>query len=169
MKIEIVQASTDAQLEQVRDLMRALFSWQRQRYHDVVELVDKYYDEGGFEADLAGLPGRFAPPKGRLLLALDDGQPAGCAALHDLSADTCEMKRMFVDVDLQGRGIGRALANALISEARAAGYQRMRLDTGIRQVEAQNLYRSLGFKEIEPSFPLPEELRGGLLFFELAL
>ena len=169
MMIEIVQASTDAQLDQVRDLMRALISWQRQRYRDVVELVDKYYDEGGFEADLAGLPGRFAPPTGRLLLALHDGYPAGCVALHDLGDDTCEMKRMFVDVDLQGRGIGRALANALIHEAKAAGYQRMRLDTGIRQVEAQNLYRGLGFKGIEPSFPLPEQLRGGLLFFELAL
>ena len=167
--IKIVQASTNAQLDQVRDLMRALIGWQRQRYRDVVELVDMYYDEGGFEADLAGLPGRFAPPKGRLLLAFDDGQPAGCVALHDLGDDICEMKRMFVCVDLQGKGIGRALANALMREAKAAGYQRMRLDTGIRQVEAQNLYQSLGFKEIEPSSPLPEELRRGLLFFELPL
>ena len=167
--IEIVQASTDAQLDQVRDLMRAMIAWQRQRYHDVVELVDKYHDKSGFEADLAGLPGRYAPPKGRLLLALTDGQPAGCVALHDLSQGICEMKRMFVYVDLQGRGIGRSLANALLREARAEGYQRMRLDTGIRQVEAQNLYRSLGFQEVEPSFPLPEELRKGLLFFELAL
>ena len=91
--IEIVQASTDAQLDQVRDLMRAMIAWQRQRYHDVVELVDKYHDKSGFEADLASLPGRYTPPKGRLLLALTDGQPAGCVAMHDLGQGICEMKR----------------------------------------------------------------------------
>ena len=155
MSIEIVQASSEAQLEQVRNLMRAMIDWQRWRYHDVVDLVDKYHDKGGFEADLANLPGRYAPPTGRLLLASYEGQPAGCAAIHDVGENTCEVKRMFVSVDFQGRGIGRALTNTLVEGARAEGYGRMQLDTGIRQVEAQNLYRSVGFKETAPSYSLP--------------
>ena len=167
--LEIVQATTDDQLDQVRDLMRAIIAWQRKRYHDVVELVDKYHDVGGFEADLANLPGKYAPPRGRLLLALYDGQPVGGAAMHDLGGKICEMQRMFVYPRYQRRGIGRALAERLIGEAKDEGYQRMRLDTGIRQIEAQNLYRSLSFYEIEPDYSLPEDLQGGLLFFERRL
>jgi ribosomal protein S18 acetylase RimI-like enzyme len=79
------------------------------------------------------------------------------------------MKRMFVRPQFQGQGVGRALAERLIASARATGYSLMRLDTGFLQVEAQTLYRSLGFREIEPYYPVPEAVRGGALFMELLL
>ncbi len=89
--------------------------------------------------------------------------------MRGLGGGTCEMKRMFVDTTFHGTGVGRALAEALISEARDAGYARMRLDTGLRQIAAMGLYKSLGFKEIQPYYDISEELRADLTFMELAL
>jgi GNAT superfamily N-acetyltransferase len=98
-----------------------------------------------------------------------DGQPAGRVALRRFDARSCEMKRMFVDPSFQGRGAGRALAERLIGEARTSGYSRMLLDTGFLQVEAQNLYRSLGFTEIAPYYAVSDTVRRGALFMELQL
>jgi putative acetyltransferase len=120
----------------------------------------------GFEKELAGLPGDYAPPDGRLLLAYHDGdgiaaQPAGCIALHRLEPGICEMKRLYVRPEFRGRGIGRSLAEAVIREAAAIGYERMRLDTiAAKMAEAVELYRSLGFREIAPyrGNPIPTAL-----------
>jgi len=104
----------------------------------------------GFAAELAGLPGDYAPPAGRLLLArAPDGTPAGCVALRPLEPGVCEMKRLFVRPAWRGGGAGRALAGAILAEARAIG-----------------LYRGLGFREIGPyrHNPVP-----GALFFECDL
>jgi GNAT superfamily N-acetyltransferase len=79
------------------------------------------------------------------------------------------MKSMFVDSQHLGKGIGRALAEAILQEARFIGYTRMRLDTGPRQIAAQTLYRSLGFREIEPYYELPQELKEIAIFMELTL
>jgi len=79
------------------------------------------------------------------------------------------MKRMFVPAMARGRGAGRALAEAVIARARAAGYRRMYLDTSVRQTEAITLYRDLGFTEVEPYYDVPEEMRGWLTFFRLDL
>ena len=167
--IEITQAVTDIQLEQVRNLKRAYLAWQRQTYNDRLDLVEKYFDPKAFETELASLPGKFAPPAGRLLLANYEGSPAGTVALRDLGNQICEMKSMFVESQHLGKGIGRALAEAILREARIIGYTKMRLDTGPRQIAAQTLYRSLGFREIEPYYELPQELTEIGIFMELAL
>ena len=120
----------------------------------------------GFEQELAGLPGAYARPSGRLLLAVDGGRPAGCIALRPLGADTCEMKRLYVRPEFRGRRVGRLLVERVLAEARAIGYARMRLDTLPSMKEAIPLYRSLGFEEIAPYYANPVP---GALFMELAL
>jgi len=103
-----------------------------------------------FDAELAGLPGAYAPPRGRLLLGRCDGVLAGCVALRPLSTDVCEMKRLYVRQDHRATGFGRVLAARVIEDARAIGYKRMCLDTLPTMAQAQKLYASLGFKDIAP-------------------
>jgi epoxyqueuosine reductase len=117
-----------------------------------------------FEQELAGLPGRYAPPSGRLLVARCDGAFVGCVALRQIGDGLCEMKRLFVRPASQGKGIGKALARAIIEEARRIGYKRMRLDTVLEP--ARSLYRSLGFREIPPYQYVPV---AGVVFMELEL
>jgi GNAT superfamily N-acetyltransferase len=167
--ITITHADTDTRLQQVRDLRRAYLAWQKQTYHERLDLLEKYFDPKAFEAELAALPGKFAPPSGRLLLAHYDDVPAGIVALRDLGDQICEMKSMFVESQFHGKGIGRALAEALIEQARTIGYTKMRLDTGPRQTTAQTLYRRLGFQTIEQYYVLPQELAENMLFMELIL
>jgi len=129
-----------------------------------------------FDAELAGLPGDYAPPQGRLFLAYGamagesssgaGPQLAGCGALRRIDDSTCEMKRLYVRAAFRGQGVGRGVAVALIEAAREIGYSRMVLDTLPSMAEAQKLYRSLGFREIPPyrHNPVP-----GALFLELLL
>lgn len=121
----------------------------------------------GFEAELASLPGNYAEPSGRLLIAAIDDSVAGCIALKKVDAETCEMKRLFVRDEFRGQRIGIALIERLIADAREIGYKRLRLDTFPPIMsKAVELYRSYGFREIEPynSDPHPE-----LLFMEMDL
>ena len=120
----------------------------------------------GFEQELAGLPGDYVAPRGTLLVAEVDGVAAGCVALRALDADACEMKRLYARPAFRGRGVGRALAAAVIAEAKAIGYARMRLDTLPVMSEAQALYARIGFREIPPyrENPVP-----GTRFLELDL
>ena len=111
----------------------------------------------GFEAELAGLPGAYAPPSGALLLAFaDDGQAIGCVAMRPLSQPgICEMKRLHTCPAARGLGIGRALATAAIEAARRAGYRELWLDTLPDMAAAQALYRRLGFEVTDPYYPPP--------------
>jgi GNAT superfamily N-acetyltransferase len=167
--IEIFNAIDMTQLEQVRSLICEFVDWHRQRHLEDLELIDEYFDKKDFEEELASLPGKYSPPKGRLLLALYDGQPAGCVALREIDAQTCEMKRMFVYTQFHGKGLGRALAEKIINEARMIGYLSMKLDTSIRQVEAQGLYKNMGFRQIDPYYELPKKIENWLVFMELKL
>ena len=169
MVVAIQIPSTAQQFDQVRSLMRAFITWHKDRHRQDMHLIDAYFDAEAFEEELATLPGKYVPPSGQLLLATLDGAPAGCVALREIDPITCEMKRMFVYTQLHGKGVGHALAEAIVKEARLLGYRTMRLDTSIRQDEAKGLYQSLGFKTIEPYYELPEELKSWLVFMELVL
>lgn len=105
----------------------------------------------GFDKELAELPGDYAPPQGRLLLATLSGEVAGCIALHKIDGDACEMKRLYVRPQFRGKGLGKALAARIIHEARAIGYMKLRLDTVEPVMRAAvAIYRQLGFREIAP-------------------
>jgi ribosomal protein S18 acetylase RimI-like enzyme len=118
-----------------------------------------------FERELAELPGEYAPPGGRLLLALDP-EPAGCVALRPYEPGACEMKRLYVRPAHRGSGLGRVLAEAIVAAGREARYDRMRLDTLPTMEAARALYRSLGFVEIEAYRFNPVH---GTTYFELTL
>ncbi len=124
-----------------------------------------------FERELASLPGRYAPPDGRLLLAIHQREASpeeaiGCAAMRRLDQSACEMKRLYVCAAFRGNDAGRRLVEALIAEARSIGYEKMLLDTLPSMHEAHKLYRTLGFREI-PAYQ-KNPIRGAL-FFEIAL
>ena len=121
----------------------------------------------GFDDELRALPGMYAPPRGRLLLDVQDGDPAGCVGVHEWHGDTAEMKRLYVRPPFRGRGLARALTLAALAEARAIGYGAVRLDTIAATMKpAIALYRELGFREIPPyrENPIP-----GALYLELRL
>ena len=120
-----------------------------------------------FDKELVGLPGDYAPPDGRLLLATYEDQLGGCVALHELAPQICEMKRLYLRPQFRGKGLGSALANQIIAEARQIGYRRMRLDT-VEPVmkHAVAMYRTIGFREIAPYRPNPI---AGALYMELRL
>ncbi len=119
-----------------------------------------------FTTELDVLPGEYSPPSGCLLLAKWDGQVAGCVAVRKLDDELCEMKRLFVRPQYQGLKIGRALAEAIVTEARKRGYKRMRLDTLPTMQQARSLYGSMGFAEIPPYRYNPIE---GATFLELTV
>lgn len=147
MNITIRQAFQIADLEQVRQLFMA--------YAQSLPIDLAYQD---FDAELAALPGKYAPPGGALLLALNgSGNAIGCAAVRPLEDGVCEMKRLYVAPDGRGTGAGRKLAQAVIAAARGMGYREMRLDTLPTMTAAQALYAMLGFELIEPYYDTPVE------------
>ena len=138
--LRLTQAITVGDLQQARELFR--------EYEASLGISLCFQN---FDQELANLPGDYAPPQGRLLLAREFDQLMGCVALRPLGPTTCEMKRLFVRSEYRNRGLGRVLVEALIEEARAIGYTHMRLDTiADRMDRAVALYKSIGFVEIPP-------------------
>ena len=154
--MKIFQAETADQIEEARALFREYESW-----------LGLSLCFQNFETELAELPGAYAEPDGRLLLARHNDELAGCVALRQLSDRTCEMKRLFVRETFREKGIGRLLIETIIRKAREIGYERMLLDTlPPRMNDAIALYRSIGFKEIVPYYDNPVP---GAIFMELKL
>jgi len=152
----IFQASSPSHIEQAREL-----------FLEYAQSLGFSLCFQNFDKELADLPGKYAPPSGRLLLAGHDGRPAGCVALHKLEDEICEMKRLYLRPEFRGMGLGRVLADRIISEARQIGYRRMRLDTvGPVMRDAVAMYRKIGFREITPYCANPME---GTLYMELLL
>ena len=118
-----------------------------------------------FQRELAELPGGYAPPEGRLMLAVVDGLLAGCVALRRFATEIGEMKRLYVRPAFRGAGLGRELAGQLMAEAKGAGYKLLRLDSLPRMKRAVAMYRSLGFYEIPRYSDNPD----GAICFEARL
>ena len=144
-EIRLVVADTDERIDAARTIFR--------EYAGSLQ-VDLCFQN--FEAELDGLPGEYRPPDGQLLLALVDDEVAACGAMRSLRdvdyANACEMKRLYVRPAFRGFGLGRALAQSLLDEARRAGYSVMLLDTLDEMEAARGLYATLGFEEIPPYY-----------------
>ena len=154
--MKLIQAESDPEIEQARQLFREYQSWLQ---------IDLCFQN--FETELVNLPGDYAAPAGRLLLAYEDAQLAGCVALRKLADGVCEMKRLFLREEFRGRGLGRQLIEAIIQEAKQIGYERMRLDTlPPKMNDAIALYQTWGFKQIERYYDNPVP---GAMFMELDL
>lgn len=156
----IRQAATAADMETARVLFLDYAAWLQ---------IDLCFQ--GFAEELASLPGSYAPPRGRLLLAEEDGVTAGCVALRPLSVDVsgtaCELKRMWVRPACRGRHVGRVLVEQALAAARAIGYRQIKLDTlPAIMPAAVALYRELGFTDCAPYYhnPIP-----GSLYMECVL
>jgi ribosomal protein S18 acetylase RimI-like enzyme len=149
-EIELVSPQTAQDWDGTRAILR--------EYADSLD-VDLCFQ--GFEEELAGLPGAYAPPAGLMLLALVDGEVAGCGAFRNLPdvdyPNACEMKRLYVRPAFRRFGLGRLIAQALMDRAAQAGYSSMLLDTLDEMEAARGLYESLGFEEVPPFYfnPIP--------------
>lgn len=149
-RIELVRLDAETPLAVVRDLLRE---------YAASLTIDLCFQN--FEAELATLPGEYAAPAGQLMLAYVDGALAGCGGMRALpdadDANACEMKRLYVRPAFRRFGLGRALAEALLDEARRAGYSVMLLDTLDEMESARELYATLGFVEVAPYYfnPIP--------------
>jgi putative acetyltransferase len=154
--MKLLQVKSDEEIDETRRLFEEYAAWLG---------VDLCFQN--FEQEAANLPGEYVPPSGRLFLAVENDLVAGCVAVRKIGADMCEMKRLYVRPAFRGQGLGRTLAEKIIEAAREIGYARMRLDTLPRRMDpAIAMYRSLGFKTIEPYYNNPIE---GVVFLELEL
>jgi ribosomal protein S18 acetylase RimI-like enzyme len=153
--VQLIAAHSQDRLHSIRELFR--------EYADSLEL-DLCFQN--FQDELATLPGKYAPPAGRLLLALDGEAVAGCVALRPIDPQIAEMKRLYVRPAFRRKGAGKLLAQAIIEEAGRIGYARIRLDTLATMKQAISLYRSLGFGDIPAYYDNPSD---SAKFMELKL
>ena len=153
---EITQVTSGKQVEDARVLFREYETW-----------LGMSLCFQGFEEEVASLPGKYAPPSGRLYVAYDEGEPIGCIALREIEPGICEMKRLYLRDAARGRGVGVRLIEQVIADARAIGYEKMRLDTYPPKMgKAVSLYEAHGFYEIPAYYDNPHD---GVLYMEKAL
>ncbi len=154
--VKIISVTTPEQIETIRLLFTEYQQW-----------LNFSLCFQGFDEELAGLPGKYSLPKGRLFIAEYEGKVAGCIALRPMDEEgICEMKRLFVREEFRGKGIGKILTDRIIVDAKAIGYRTMRLDTLQRMETARSLYKKLGFKIIPAYYNNPME---EVVYMELAL
>lgn len=166
--IQIIMANKEEHAQPIRDLF-----WEYLQWGNV-----KLDEEFGFQFDIAAMLevdmnalDKFMPPKGRLLLGYMEDQPMGIACLKALTDSIGEVKRMYVRTQARNRGLGRALLNELLEEARQIGYERVRLDSARFMTSAHELYRNAGFHEIEAygGSEIPKEFQNHWIFMEKLL
>jgi GNAT superfamily N-acetyltransferase len=163
--LEIIEAREPRHIGDVLALLRDYVLWVRRRY-GAQDIIDRYFEPGEWESELADLTGHYGPPYGAILLALVDGVPAGCAMMRGIGEDVCEMKRLFVRPAFRGLGIARCLTQRLSKLAVARGYRLMRLETGPLPKEAERVYREMGFRPIGPYYAVAGSFKDSMLFFE---
>ena len=161
----IQQVNGQREIEAVKQLIRDFTNWAV----PLTAHIEHVPTFDNLEAELARLPGEYAPPQGRLLLAQSEGQAAGCIALKRHSPTLCELKRLYVKPEFRGRGIGWQLVDAVLSEARRSRYQRMILDSHISMTKAHDIYGVFGFRETAPPQGFPAELAKEVVFMECDL
>jgi ribosomal protein S18 acetylase RimI-like enzyme len=166
--IEIVSAQTGAALEQVITLSHEYVTWMIAEIQAQYPTLDigEFTSEHDYDDVRKKFPGEHVPPDGCLLIAVQDGQVCGCIAVGRLTSSICELRTLYVRPACRGAGIGKKLAEAALHEARAFGYRSARLDTLGFMRSALNLYRSLGFYDIEPYLDMSAALRQYICFLE---
>jgi GNAT superfamily N-acetyltransferase len=166
---EVIQAQTKADYQAFEALITEYSAWDEGVSHQLglegEKLIAFFYNQPVQEEIAAD----YMPPAGRAFLALDDGQVGGCAALRKYGEGAAEIKRFYVKPAFRGKGMGRALLEALIAEARQIGYRRIVLESATFMTDAHRLYHSAGFQNIEPYIDLPEELIPFEVFMEMRL
>jgi len=167
--LTVAQVVTAEQVKKTQTLFAEYFEFLRTDVDTDVDDLDEVVPMAGFREEMAGLPGKYAPPDGRLLLAELDGQAAGCVAFYKLDEATCEVKRLWARPQFRRMKVGRALMETLVAEARSAGFATILLSSADVLKEAHGLYYSLGFQPTEPFFEMPPEMLANELFMRLDL
>ncbi len=169
--IEIVHAEVGDALEHVITLSQKYVNWMMAEIRDYYPDLDinEFASEHTYDDIRQKFPGEHVPPKGCLLIALNDGAVCGCIGIGRLSAAICEMRTLYVRPEYRGMGVGKILAEACLNEAQKMGYRTVRLDTLAFMEGAQTLYRSMGFYAIEPYLELSTSLKQHIRFFERQL
>lgn len=163
--VTIAQVATPAQVAAARELLEEYTTWAL----SLDPASDAAPTFHGLQSELATLPGVYAPPAGRLLLATYDGKPAGCIALKPHDATEGELKRVYVRPGLRGLSIGRRLLDAVLAEARSIGYRRLVLDSYYTMTNAHALYEAAGFRRVPPPDDFPEAMKPKAVFMEMEL
>lgn len=167
--LTIHEATSTLDVAAFGGLISEYVAWCRERYKNDTWLVEMAFGHQGLDAELLHLTDIYGPPNGRMLVAEDALEILGGVALKRVDDETCEMKRLFVRSAANGRGLGRKLCLALMQAAVRDGYSRMRLDTTRDMVEAINLYKSFGFRIVDPFIAYPERMQPMVVFMERSL
>jgi ribosomal protein S18 acetylase RimI-like enzyme len=164
--VTISQVQTEDQIRATQELLREYIHWWAETEPEDFAQAPTFVD---WEQEIATLPGIFVPPAGRLLLATQEGEPAGCVCLKGHDSVTAEIKRLYVRSAFRGQNIGWQLIDRIIDEARQSGYQRIVLDTHIAMRKAQAIYRAIGFRVVAAPEDIPDTLKPFVVFMEYNL